>query len=89
MNIYAGNLSYDVSESELKEAFAEFGAVTSVKIIMDRETGRAKGFGFVEMETKEAGEAAIEALDGSELKGRNMKVNESKPREERPRRNNW
>ena len=89
MNIYAGNLSYDLTEGDLRDLFAEFGGVKSVKIIMDRETGRAKGFGFVEMDTKEDGEKAIAALDGSDVKGRNIKVNESRPREERPRRDNW
>ncbi|MBN2627256.1 MAG: RNA-binding protein [Spirochaetales bacterium] len=81
MNIYAGNLSYALTEDDLKQAFAEFGEVINAKIIMDRDTGRSKGFGFVEMGNDEEGEKAIEALDGSPLKGRNLKVNEARPRQ--------
>jgi len=87
MNLYVGNMSYDMSEKDLEQVFAEFGSVVSVKIITDRDTGRAKGFGFVEMETAEAGQQAIKNLDGKEIFGRNLRVNEAKPREERPRRN--
>ena len=86
MNIYVGNLSYRMSDSELEEVFSKFGEVKSAKIIMDRETGRSKGFGFVEMNTSEAGSEAIEALNGNECEGRSLRVNEAKPREERPRR---
>ena len=86
MNLYVGNMSYDMSEQDLEQVFAEFGSVVSVKIITDRDTGRAKGFGFVEMETAEAGQEAIKNLDGKEVAGRNLRVNEAKPREERPRR---
>ena len=86
MNIYVGNLSYKVSEDELKETFTPFGAVESARIITDRDTGRSKGFGFVEMNNDEEGKAAIAELDGKELDGRNLKVNEARPREERPRR---
>jgi RNA recognition motif-containing protein len=86
MNIYVGNLSYRMGDKELEEVFAKFGAVKSAKIIMDRETGRSKGFGFIEMETAEAGNNAIEALNGNECEGRTLRVNEAKPREERPRR---
>ena len=86
MNIYVGNLSYRMSDSELEALFAKFGEVKSAKIIMDRETGRSKGFGFVEMETSIAGNQAIEELNGSESEGRSLRVNEAKPREERPRR---
>ena len=86
MNIYVGNLSYGMNDADLEAVFAEFGEVTSCKIIMDRETGRSKGFGFVEMATQEAGQAAIEELDGKEVSGRNIRVNEARPREERPRR---
>ena len=89
MNIYVGNLSYGLSEDELKDLFAEYGAVVSAKIIIDRETGRSKGFGFIEMETKEDGEKAIAELDGASVKERNIKVNESRPREERPKRREW
>ena len=80
MNIYVGNLSYQVSEEELKDEFKNFGDVKSTKIIIDRETGRSKGFGFVEMEQSEDGENAINQLNGKDLKGRNIKVNESRPK---------
>ncbi|MDC7220392.1 MAG: RNA-binding protein [Spirochaetales bacterium] len=80
MNIYAGNLSYALTEEELRQAFSEYGEVISAKIIMDRDTGRSKGFGFVEMANAEEGDKAIEALDGSDLKGRNLKVNQARPR---------
>jgi len=89
MNIYVGNLSYGLSEDELKDLFAEYGEVKSAKIIIDRETGRSKGFGFVEMGTAEDGEKAIAELDGSSVKERNIKVNQSRPREERPARREW
>jgi len=80
--LYVGNLSYDVTESELGDLFAPKGEVVSVKIISDHHSGRSKGFGFVEMSTKEAGEAVIEAFDGYDFKGRPMRVNKSvdKPR---------
>ncbi len=87
MNIYVGNLNYNLEEAELQDLFGQFGEVVSVKIIKDRDTGRAKGFGFVEMADDQEGSEAIERLDGFEVQGRNMKVNEAKPREERPRRN--
>ncbi len=80
MNIYAGNLSYDISEDDLKGAFEEFGEVTSAKIISDRYNGRSKGFGFVEMPSSEEGKAAIEALAGKELAGRALVVNEARPK---------
>ena len=86
MNIYVGNLSYQMGDSELEKVFAEFGQVKSAKVITDRETGRSKGFGFIEMETSIAGGQAIEALNGNECDGRTLRVNEAKPREERPRR---
>lgn len=86
MNIYAGNLDFSLTEDELQEVFAEYGEVVSVKIVKDRETGRAKGFGFVEMTDDDAGRKAIEELEGAELKGRNLRVNEARPREERPNR---
>ena len=80
--IYVGNLSFQTSEAGLHDYFAQHGDVESAVIVMDRETGRSRGFGFVEMD--EAGAAAaIEALDGTELDGRNLKVNEAKPRENR------
>ena len=79
MKIYVGNMSYDVQEDDLRQAFGEFGQVDSVSVIMDKFSGRSKGFGFVEMSTKEAGEAAISGLNGKELKGRALTVNEAKP----------
>lgn len=84
MNIYVGNLSYSLDDDELRAAFAAFGEVSSASIIMDKMTGRSKGFGFVEMPVKEEAEAAIKALDGSDLKGRNVRVNEARPRDDRP-----
>ncbi|MFA7056536.1 MAG: RNA-binding protein [Candidatus Cloacimonadales bacterium] len=85
MNIYVGNLSYTMTQEDLKELFAEFGEVTSVKIIEDRETGRPKGFGFVEMADNAAGQNAIDSLNEKEIMGRGIKVNEARPREDRPR----
>jgi len=83
MNIYVGNLSFRTDDEELREVFAEFGEVTSAKVIMDRETDRSRGFGFVEMASDDEGKAAIEALDGAEVGGRNLRVNEARPRESR------
>ena len=83
MNIYVGNLSYGMSEDELREAFAAYGDVTSVKILSDRETGRSRGFGFVEMPNQSEGEAAVNQLNGKELGGRTLRVNEARPRERR------
>ena len=85
MNIYVGSLSYDVTEAELENLFAEFGNVSSVRIIEDRETGRPKGFGFVEMPNQDEAENAIKSLNEKEFKGREIKVNQARPREERPR----
>ena len=84
MNIYVGNLSYDVTEDELKEVFAEHGEVSSVNIIKDKYSGRSKGFGFVEMPNEEEAEKAVQTLNGSAVKGRDIKVNKARPREERP-----
>lgn len=84
MNIYVGNLAYSVSESDLKDAFGKFGEVAKVSVVTDKFTGQSKGFGFVEMPNIDQGQAAIKSLNGTELKGRNMNVNEAKPREERP-----
>ena len=81
-NIYVGNLPWSASEDEIRSAFAAYGEVRSVKLISDRETGRFRGFGFVEMEGSGAAEA-IRALDGSSFGGRQLKVNEARPREER------
>ena len=80
MNIYAGNLSRDLSEAELREAFAAFGEVTTASIIKDKFSGDSRGFGFVEMPNKTEGDAAISGLNGKELKGRTLTVNEARPR---------
>lgn len=74
MNMYIGNLNYDISEEELRKLFEEYGEVTTVKIIKDKETGRAKGFGFVEMPEKEQANRALSELNGREVLGRNIKV---------------
>ena len=83
MSIYVGNLSYEVTQEDLTAVFAEYGKVKRVQLPTDRETGRPRGFGFVEMETDAEETAAIDALDGAEWMGRNLKVNKAKPREER------
>ena len=83
-NIYVGNLPWSATEEDVRAAFEAFGEVISVKLVNDRETGRPRGFGFVEMEDQGALEA-IESLDGSDFGGRNLKVNEARPRTERPR----
>lgn len=85
MNIYVGNLHYDVTEDNLKEIFSEFGEVTSAKVITDKYSGRSKGFGFIEMANDEEGMKAIEDLDGKDEKGRNMKVNKARERTDNPR----
>ena len=84
-NIYVGNLPWSSTEEEVRTAFASYGEVLSVKLVEDRETGRPRGFGFVEMEDNGALEA-IENLDGSDFGGRNIKVNEARPRPQRPQR---
>lgn len=84
--IYVGNLAFSVSEELLNSTFAQFGTVDSAKIITDRETGRSKGFGFVEMASDDEASQAIEKLNGTELNGRNMNVSEARPQEDRPRR---
>ena len=86
MNIYVGNLSYEVNEEELRSTFSTFGEVSSARIITDRMSGRSKGFGFVEMPDNEAAQKAIAEFNGKDLKGRNMNVNEARPKEDRPRR---
>jgi RNA recognition motif-containing protein len=86
MNIYVGNASYNVSEGDLKELFEQYGPVNSVKIVKDKFTGKSKGFAFVEMPSRDLGQQAINALDGKEFQGRTLKVNEARPREERPSR---
>ncbi len=85
MKLYVGNLSFSTTEDELKDAFTAFGTVDTVNIINDRDTGRSKGFGFIEMNNDEEAKAAIAELDGKELGGRNLRVNEARPREDRPR----
>ena len=89
MNIYVGNLSYEVTEDDLKQMFEEYGSIVKAIIIKDRETGRSKGFGFVEMNEQEDGKKAIQELDGTSVKDRNIKVNEARPRKERPSRKSW
>jgi RNA recognition motif-containing protein len=84
MNIYVGNLPYSITDDELREAFAAFGDVKSAKVIMDRETGRSKGFGFVEMDDAKEAEEAIRVLNGQDLKGRPVRVSEARPRQDRP-----
>ena len=83
MSVYVGNLSYDVTQEDLSAVFAEYGSVKRVQLPTDRETGRLRGFGFVEMATEAEEAAAIEALDGAEWMGRDLKVNKAKPRESR------
>ena len=83
MNIYVGNLSFEATEADLEQAFAEFGDVKSVNIVKDRDTGRSRGFCFVEMHDKESGQQAIEALNDQEIAGRRVTVNEARPREKR------
>lgn len=85
-NIYVGNLAYGVTSDDLREVFAEYGEVSSCNVIMDKFSGRSKGFGFVEMPDSSAAAAAIQALNEQDLQGRNMKVNEARPREDRPQR---
>jgi RNA recognition motif-containing protein len=86
MNIYVGNLAYSVTEDELREAFASFGEISSVSLITDKFSGQSKGFGFVEMPNNSEADAAIKALNETPLKGRNIKVNQAKPRADRPQR---
>lgn len=81
MSIYVGNLSYDVTEADMTAVFAEYGSVKRVQLPSDRETGRMRGFGFIEMGTDAEEQAAIDALDGAEWMGRDIKVNKAKPRE--------
>jgi RNA recognition motif-containing protein len=80
MNIYVGNLSFDVTEQDLRQAFEAFGEVTSANIINDKFTGQSKGFGFIEMSAKEQAQTAIAGMNGKEMKGRALNVNEARPR---------
>ena len=86
MNIYVGNLPYAITEDELREVFAEFGEVSRANVITDKFSGQSKGFGFVEMPNNSEADEAIKALNESSLKGRNIKVNQAKPRGDRPQR---
>ena len=86
MNIYIGNLPYSISEDDLRELFAAHGEVASANIIIDRDSGRSKGFGFIEMPDKAQGESAINAINETDVQGRNVRVNEARPRPERGRR---
>ena len=81
MNLYVGNLPWSTSEEDLESHFAQFGNVSAVRIITEGRTGRSKGFGFVEMESDDEAKAAIEALDGKDFGGRDLRVNEAKPRD--------
>ena len=91
MNIFVGNLAFTTTEEELRALFEAYGSVETVRILTDRDTGRSRGFGFVEMPDDPAGERAIEALNGTSLGGRVLTVNEARPRQERgaPRREQW
>ncbi len=86
MNIYVGNLSHDATEQDLRQAFEVFGQVSRATVIKDRVSGEPRGFGFVEMASKEEADAAIQGLNGQDLKGRNLKISEARPRPERPER---
>ena len=83
MRIYVGNLSFDTTESDLKKAFEAHGSVDSANLVSDRDSGRSRGFGFVEMSNNSEAEAAIQALNGQDLQGRSLTVNEARPREDR------
>lgn len=87
MNIYVGNLNYGITEDELREVFEKYGEVTSAKIISDKYSGRSKGFGFIEMSNDEEAKEAIENIDGTDVKGRNIKVNQARERNDNFRRN--
>ena len=84
MNIYVGNLPFSATDSDLRETFSQYGDVASVQLISDRFTGESKGFGFVEMNNNSQADAAIKALNGTAMKGRNITVNQAKPRSDRP-----
>jgi len=86
MNIYVGNLPYGITDDDLRDSFTPYGTVDSARVITDRDSGRSKGFGFVEMPSNAEAEAAIQALNGQDFQGRVLTVNESRPREDTPRR---
>jgi RNA recognition motif-containing protein len=83
MNIYVGNLNYDTQDDDLREAFERFGQVSDARVIMDRYTGRSRGFGFVEMPNDSEAQSAIDQMNGADLQGRPLKVNEARPRNDR------
>ncbi|MBM3290183.1 MAG: RNA-binding protein [Candidatus Hydrogenedentes bacterium] len=89
MNIYVGNLSYQANDDDLRTAFGAYGTVKSASVIMDKMTGQSRGFGFVEMASKSEGDAAIAGLNGKDLKGRALRINEARPREDRPPRRDY
>jgi len=84
MKLYVGNLSFDTTENDLQDQFSQFGKVVEAALVMDRESGRSRGFAFVTMGSAAEGEAAIKALEGKDFQGRNLTVNEARPREDRP-----
>ena len=84
MNIYVGNLPYSVTDADLRETFSRFGEIAQVNVITDKFTGESKGFGFVEMSNNSQADAAIKGLNGTDMKGRNITVNQAKPRADRP-----
>jgi len=86
MNIYVGNLPYNVTESDLRETFSRFGAVAQVSLVTDRYSGESKGFGFIEMDSNSQADSAIKGLNGTDLKGRTITVNQAKPKGDRPSR---
>jgi RNA recognition motif-containing protein len=86
MNIYVGNLPYSITDADLRDAFAQFGDVSTVQLISDKFTGESKGFGFVEMTNNSQADAAIKGLNGTAMKGRNITVNQAKPKSDRPSR---
>ena len=89
MNIYITGLNYSINDADLNDLFAEYGEITSAKVIMDRETGRSRGFGFVEMPNDAEGQKAIDTLNGTELEQKVISVSVARPREERPRNNGY
>lgn len=86
MNLYVSNIAFKLRDDELRQAFEPYGEIVSSKIIMDRDTGRSRGFGFVEFSNREAGQSAIDALNGIDLGGKEISVSEARPREDRPQR---
>ncbi len=89
MNIFVGSLPYTTTDEELEAVFTEYGEVTSARVIMDRYTGRSRGFGFVEMSNQEQAETAVRVMNGKDFQGRALTVNEARPREDRPKRDRW